>query len=677
VVRPDGEPDDSNGVDGGAAMSIQILDIVIYSHDGRRRELALRPGNVNIVTGASKSGKSALIDVVDYCFGSGQCHVPEGPIRRSVAWFGLRLQLEAGQAFVARRCPASRAASNEECFVDIGDAVVLPDANQLRQTTNTKGLIALLTGWCGIRDNIHEPPPGQTRAALSANVRHGLAMCFQTQNELTRKEQLFHISDPDPRKQGHKFQAIQDTLPYFLGAVDDEYVQKREELRRLKEELKSCERRLTELHALRGDGASKAASLLAQARDAGLATAAPGSWEETVAALRVVGATPMASLESELPDGAEFDRLSVERSNLRNEQSRLRGEIAAVRAYAKDERGFAREATEQQARLQTIGIFDGAEPGHACPMCAQPLTTAAQPPSAEDLNSTLALLTTRLNSVTQAAPQIEKAVAELEAKLQKVQASLTKNNGAMEAVRAVSDRLAQVQDEAIRRAHILGRIALYLESLPELPDSRALEEKAAGLRAQCAALEAELKDERIQERIDSITSILGQQLTKWARQLELEHSKYPLRLDVKKLTVIADTADGPVPMQSMGSGENWVGYHLIAHLALHQWFANRKRPVPSFLFLDQPSQVYFPAEKDVDGSMKLVSEDDRLAVSRMLKLVFEVVTTSSTDGAPGVQVIITEHADINEPWFQDAVAERWRQGKKLVPDDWPRDGDGG
>jgi len=658
-------------------MSIQICDIVIYSHDGRRRELALRPGNVSIITGASKSGKSALIDVVDYCFGSGECRVPEGPIRRCVAWFGLRLQIETGQAFVARRCPAPRNFSSEECFVEISDTINFPDAHQLRQTTNTKGLVALLNGWCGIQDNVHEPPPGQTRAMLSATVRHALAMCFQTQNELTRKEQLFHIFDPDPRKQGHKFQALQDTIPYFLGAVDDRYVQKREELRRLNQELRGCERRLAELKALQGDGASKAAAILAQARDAGLTTDNPESWENTVAALRVVGSTPMASFEPGLPDNAEFNRLSAERAFLRDEQRRLRDEITAVRAYVRDERGFAREAIEQQARLQTIGIFDGVEPGHACPMCAHPLATAVQPPSTGELHSTLAFLTTRLNSVTQATPQIDKAVAELEAKLQKAQASLALNHEAMVAVRAVSDKLAQVQDEAFRRAHILGRIALYLESLPELPDTKALEERAAELRSQCATLEAELKDDRIQERIDSIASILSQQLTQWARQLELEHSKYPLRLDMKKLTVVADTADGPVPMQSMGSGENWVGYHLIAHLALHQWFAERKRPVPGFLFLDQPSQVYFPAEKDVDGTMTLVPEDDRLAVSRMLKLIFEVVENAANSSASGVQVVITEHADINEPWFQDAVAERWRHGKKLVPDDWPRNGDDG
>ena len=90
------------------------------------------------------------------------------------------------------------------------------------------------TSWTGIRDNIHEPPLGQSRPALSANIRHALPLCFQSQNELTRKEQLFHIYDADPRQQGHKFQALQDTLPYFLGAVDDDYVRKREELRRFR-----------------------------------------------------------------------------------------------------------------------------------------------------------------------------------------------------------------------------------------------------------------------------------------------------------------------------------------------------------------------------------------------------------------------------------------------------------
>ena len=47
-------------------MSMQILNIVLYSHDEQQRTLNLRPGGVNVITGASKTGKSSLIDIVDY-----------------------------------------------------------------------------------------------------------------------------------------------------------------------------------------------------------------------------------------------------------------------------------------------------------------------------------------------------------------------------------------------------------------------------------------------------------------------------------------------------------------------------------------------------------------------------------------------------------------------------------
>jgi prefoldin subunit 5 len=642
---------------------MQILDIVLFSHDGRSRVLNLQPGFVNVITGASKTGKSALVEIIDYCFGSGECRVPEGIIRRTVSWFGVRLQLASGQAFIARRSPGPRATSSEECFVEISDVVNVPDGRSLKQTTNVKGLTALLTGWCGIGDNIHEPLPGQTRAPLSANVRHALALCFQPQDEIIRRQQLFHGAADN-----FFAQALKDTLPYFLGAVDDEFVRKREELRRLREQLRSFERRLAEIRALQSGGVSKADGLLAEARDAGLSAAESPGLEATIAALREVARVPLTGVNVALPDGTEFARLSEERGRLLDEQRRLRDEIAAVRAFEHDENGFLREATEHEARLKTIGIFDGSEPGQLCPLCSQELPTALQIPSVAEMTTALSLLSGRLKSVTRAAPRIERVVADIEATLQGIQEALAKNRSEMESVRAASDRLGEVQDETTKRAHILGRISLYLESVPEPPDTKALEEQAQLLRSQSAALEEELSDERVRDRLDSIMSIVGQRMTAWARELDLEHSKFPLRLDLKKLTIVADTADGPVPMDRMGSGENWVGYHLIGHLALHEWFTQRHRPVPRFLFLDQPSQVYFPPEKDAEGSMALISENDRLAVSRMFKFLFDVVAALS----PGLQVIMTEHADLNEDWYQRAVVERWRHGSKLVPDDWSR-----
>lgn len=646
-------------------MTVQLLDIVLYSHDGRQRVLPFELGRVNVITGASKTGKSALIDIVDYCFGSGECGVPHGPIRQRVAWFGIRLQLATGQVFIARRCPTT-GASSEDFFVDTGSTVELPASRALRQTTNSKGALALLTSWVGIRDNVHETPPGQKRPSLSATVRHALALCFQRQDEIIRRRQLFHGADDN-----FFAQALKDTIPYLLGAVEDEHVRKQAELRRLREQLRSVERRLSEIAALRGDGVSKADDLLAQARDAGLTSALPTSWDEAIVALRAVTGTPLATVDVALPDGTEHGRLSTERAELLDAQRRLRDEISAARAFVKDEKGFSREADEQRARLTTIGIFDGATPGHSCPLCSQDLPSARQPPSAASIRGALAEVTTRLESVARVEPQIEHAIGELEKRLLTFQQSLTKNRAQMEAVRVANTGLSDAQTDAARKSHVLGRLSLYLESMPDVPDTKALTEQAETLKAKCRQLEEDLSDEHVRERIESITFLLGERMTRWARELFLEHSSSPLRLDLKKLTVVADTLDGAVPMERMGSGENWVGYHLIAHLALHQWFAQRSRPVPHFLFLDQPSQVYFPAEKDVEGSMILVSEDDRLAVSRMFRLVFDAVA----EVAPGLQVIVTEHADLGDDWYREAVVERWRGGLKLVPEDWPRVGE--
>jgi hypothetical protein len=50
----------------------------------------------------------------------------------------------------------------------------------------------------------------------------------------------------------------------------------------------------------------------------------------------------------------------------------------------------------------------------------------------------------------------------------------------------------------------------------------------------------------------------------------------------------------------------------------------------------------------------------------MYKLAYDVVQMIGDK----FQVIVTDHANINQPWFQDSVVERWREGVMLVPPEW-------
>jgi hypothetical protein len=154
-------------------------------------------------------------------------------------------------------------------------------------------------------------------------------------------------------------------------------------------------------------------------------------------------------------------------------------------------------------------------------------------------------------------------------------------------------------------------------------------------------------------------------MSAFAESLDLEHSGSELRLDLKKLTVVADTLDGPIPLNRMGSGENWVGYHVLTYLALHWWFRKRDRPVPAMLIFDQPSQAHYPAERDQEGSLDPLDDKDRHAVQAL----FEVMHRACTE-IEGLQLIVLDHAHLADEWFEKSIVEEWRRERFLVPPAW-------
>lgn len=641
-------------------MSFQILDIVIFSHHGERRSLKLMPGNVNIITGESGTGKSALISIVDYCLGSKECEVPVGIIRNSISWFGLKLKINNGEAFVARKCPPRSQKSSAEIYVENGSTLIIPSNSKLRATTNLEGLIDLLTGWSGITENIHIPPKGQTRDPLSATIRQSLLLCFQQQHEISNKSHLFHET-----YNNWVAQSLKDSLPYFLGAVEDDFVRKNERLRKKQGDLRKIERQLKETEKIKNEGVSKASTILSEARQVGLTKMPSQSYMETINELQSINSVPIQEFIQEETNNSELNRLQEEVESLLKDRTRLGNRIAAFKNLGRAEGGYINEAREQRARLQSVEIFTEIEE-HSCPLCHKELDDKVVPEKQEIVEA-LENINNQLENVTASRPQIEKAIGDLNEQLGVVQEKLNQNRISIAAIRKNEERFAALRDIQTKKALILGKIQQFLESLPELPTTKDLEEKAKEIEKEIKRLVEDLSLDNTKERVDSINSILSQDMTEWAKKLKLEHSENPIRLNFQKLTIVSDSKYGPIPMDKMGSAETYLGYHLIAHFALHDWFVHNDRPVPNFLFLDQPSQVYFPKEFAKDGSLDRLVDKDREAVRGIFRFILDVVKKNH----PGMQVIITEHADLGEEWFQETVREKWRNGKKLVPDNWP------
>jgi hypothetical protein len=232
-----------------------------------------------------------------------------------------------------------------------------------------------------------------------------------------------------------------------------------------------------------------------------------------------------------------------------------------------------------------------------------------------------------------------------------------------------------------RAARVIGRISLYLETLRLTDENASLRlavERAVG---ELARLENLLGDDAEEEALLSALSRIASLMSQWAKDLRLEFSEWPFRFDLKHLTVVADRPGRPVSMQRMGGGENWLGCHLVALLALHKDFIDNNRPVPGFLILDQPTQVYFPSTQSyraLSGTTQetVESDADLEAVRRLFQLFFSVCVAL----APKFQIIVLEHANLPDGDYQQALLEQPWTGvgsRALVPTSWIHGSDTG
>jgi hypothetical protein len=204
-----------------------------------------------------------------------------------------------------------------------------------------------------------------------------------------------------------------------------------------------------------------------------------------------------------------------------------------------------------------------------------------------------------------------------------------------------------------------------LRVVEDVQDPSQLEADVARQRERVTELEDLVDLGAQRERVDSMLQLISQDMTRWSQRLRLEHSEHSVRLDPDRLTVVADTRTGPIALPRMGSQANIVGYHLVAHLALHKWFIENERPVPRFLFFDQPTQPFYPDEV-LSSTDEALSDEDRERVHDLFALLRDVA--DELGGA--LQIIVPDHANLPNEWFQSAVVENWRGGDALVPSHW-------
>lgn len=641
-------------------MTLQLLELVLYGRRGQKRSVTFKPGNVNIITGGSATGKSAIIDIVDYCLGSKKCHVAAGPIRNAVSWYGLTISIGASRMFIARAGPGKKGQTNAAMIIQ-GANVKSPQTAP-RANTTIEAVLSTLAQKIGIVPNIHEPPEGQTRPPIEATFRHAVRFCLQHQNELTSKMSLFHNAKP------FEDMATADTLPYFLGAVREDYLELHSALVRMKRRYRQAVINLKQADSIRGDKMARGKALLDEAVGAGIVGEDEvGKAGEDVRAIlgRAASWTPRGH---DMPAPPSLSEMRDEIRGMETHISDLSEQIRAAKTFAGESDGYKDEVRRQSERLRSVGLFAGDDEEDSCPLCSAPLGERVA--EIDAMHNSLARLQKSLEYAEMEAPHLQKLINSMEDERAILSNELGRKREALRSLVATNDRLVRLREQDLVRAQVSGRVSFWLEHVDIVDDESAVRKEVDEAGQAVADIADKMSYVSQQKKMDKIVSAISSDIGTLAKTLRLEHSKWPTKFDPRRLTVVADTPDIKIPLQDMGSAQNWLGCHLIAHLALHRHFVKHGRPVPGFLILDQPSQVYYPKDYDLktnaSGDVKEMRGEDRAALTRIYDMIFDVTKALS----PNFQVIVMDHAHLREEKFCSAVREEWRDGATLVPADW-------
>lgn len=636
---------------------MQILELVLYGYNQKVRHLPFKLGQVNIITGRSKSGKSAVGDIINYCLGGNSCNIADGVVRENVAWYGLLLQFDKERVFVARKNPDKGKQTTTTCYIEVGTDLEVPEQCNFSSNTNVYGIEEALTRRIGISENLNTPPEGHSRFPLVANIRHSLYYCFQGQDEIAAKNFLFHHQSED-----FITQVIKDTIPYFLGAVSEKDLVLENERNILKRTLKIEKRKLEESRYLMGGGSERAITLIGEARRVGLIDPAMKIDYQDYQEMYLILQDAMNWVPNQIQLGDSMNRLTFLQSKLQEcqtEYAEIGINIENAKRFIGESTGYSSEAEHQKMRLESIGLFEQLDfnPGK-CPLCSGTLEHPL--PSIEMIKASIANLDKSISNVTRKQPKLRSFISELEKERQKKLEEIRGLQAEIDGLYQQEDENTQLRDINIQRGKVIGRISIWIESVENYIESENQEWLIKNIENRIKEINEILDMHSIEDRKQSALSRIQENMTKWAKELELEHSDSPYRLDLNKVTVVVDKLDRPVPLKQLGSGSNWVGVHLIVYLALQHYFINTSRPVPNFIFFDQPSQVYFPSELDEKNI-------DWNEVNKMYQFI--VNRTRELEGK--LQVIIVDHADLDNAFFQEFICENWWSiDKNLVPNDW-------
>lgn len=655
-------------------MYLQIREIVLWPRDPNfePRRLQFQLGKVNVISGASRTGKSAVIPIIDYCLGAGTCSIPVKTIRKYCEWFGVVVATTQGDKLLARREPGAQRSTDDMYLLEAERITDIP--RRIAKNINADAVKRLLDELGGLSKLDFSGGGESTGFDGRPSFRDLAAFTFQPQNVVANPDVLFFKANTYEHRE-----KLRKIFPYVLGAVTPALMAKQFELGRTRQELRRKERELRDAQEVSARWLADLKAKFSEAQELGLAAKPERELsrgqmierlEEVVARTDLTLSVSSSTISDAL---RELSDLEVEEREVSRELTTLRHRLGEMNRMRVGVDQYQAALALQRGRLQLSNwLVSHTDDEADCPMCGSHTDSAKRK---------LAVLSERLQEVEAEAGVDKELPAAFDRELQRVTAEVGQATERLRSVqirkRALSgrsDEARQQQFAAQRAERVVGNLESALDLHRRLGSDSELVEEVVRLRELAQRLEAELREQDVEARKRRALHAISNNAGRLLPHLDVESPNDPISLEINDLTIKVRGPERDDYLSEIGSGSNWLSYHLAVLLALHQFFLSQRRgPVPAFLVLDQPSQVYFPKRivarpEDEEVEEPQLRDEDVDAVRQ----AFEVMGRVALDAKGRLQLIVLDHAS-RDVWGDiDGVVglPEWRNGIKLVPMAW-------
>ena len=497
-----------------------------------------------------------------------------------------------------------------------------------------------------------------------------MAFVFQPQNIVANPDVLFFKADTTEHRE-----KLRTVFPYALNAVTAEMLAARWEISELGRQLRRLEQELRAAMSTVDVWRTEARGWLRQAMDLGLQPTTgelPQEWVEVLELLRdttkSTSREARPSLESLDASLDRLEELRLKESEAAVELSESRQRYNEIRRLLQSSESFGAAIRVQRDRLR-LSEWLRSLATETSDALVQLTSHGRQ--DIDDLCAALEGIEVRIRSHPAMSDTLDKERIRLSSRVEQCIQRLDLVRQEI----AVLERESKEAREFVYRSdqieRFLGRLEQALELYDRTDEHASLRQRISDLNRRIEELREGISEREVERRLENALRSIESYASSIVPKLDAEWPDAPIRLIVNDLTLQVIQGTREDYLWEIGSGANWLAYHVAITLSLHRYFLSQPHhPVPGLLIYDQPSQAYFPrrSSSSIDSDEPVWSDEDVVAVRKVFRAISDEVGASNGR----LQVIVLDHADVDVWGGVDNVwlVENWRDGEKLVPDAW-------